>query len=104
MAHADADFDQLVGSLDPAMLVVTTVADGVRAGCLVGFHSQCGIESRRYAVWISKVNEYYRVAEQAETFAVHVLRADQLEVARLFGGETGDEIDKFERCDWTEGR
>ena len=34
---------------------------------------------------------------------MHVLRADQLDVAQLFGGETGDEIDKFERCEWTEG-
>jgi flavin reductase (DIM6/NTAB) family NADH-FMN oxidoreductase RutF len=100
---ADADFDDLVGSLDPGMLVVTTAADGLRAGCLVGFHSQCSIEPRRYAVWISKANETYRVARRAETFGVHLVPADGFEIAALFGGETGDEIDKFEQCRWTEG-
>ncbi len=100
---SDADFDALVGSLGPAMVVVTTSADGARAGCLVGFHSQCSIEPRRYAVWLSKLNETYRVAQRAETFAVHVLRADELGIAALFGGQTGDEVDKFTQCAWTEG-
>ena len=75
---ADSEFDELVGSLGPAMVVVTTAAGGLRAGCLVGFHSQCSIEPRRYAVWLSKLNETYRVAQRAEMFAVHVPRADQL--------------------------
>ena len=97
------EFDELVGSRDTAMLVVTAAADGVLAGCLVGFHSQCGIEPRRYAVWISKANETYRVARRAEHFAVHVPRAHQLDVAELFGGETGDEVDKFAGGGWTEG-
>ena len=96
-------FDELVGSLDHAMVIVTTATDERRAGCLVGFHSQCSIEPRRYAVWISKLNETYRVARRAERFAVHVPRAEQHHLAELFGGETGDEIDKFTRCPWTPG-
>jgi flavin reductase (DIM6/NTAB) family NADH-FMN oxidoreductase RutF len=96
-------FDRLIGSLDHPMLVVTTAADGRRAGCLVGFHSQCGIEPPTYAVWLSKLNHTYRIARRADTFALHVLRADQHALADLFGGETGDDVDKFSRCGWTEG-
>jgi flavin reductase (DIM6/NTAB) family NADH-FMN oxidoreductase RutF len=99
----DQAFDALVGSMDHAMLIVTTVADDRRAGCLVGFHSQCSIEPRRYAVWISKVNETYEIAAAAEWFAVHLPRRDRHELAELFGGRSGDDIDKFERCGWTPG-
>ena len=35
--------------------------------------------------------------------AVHLVPADAAELAELFGGRTGDEIDKFERCAWHEG-
>jgi flavin reductase (DIM6/NTAB) family NADH-FMN oxidoreductase RutF len=28
---------------------------------------------------------------------------DRRDLAELFGGETGDELDKFERCEWSEG-
>ena len=33
-------FDELMGELDYAMLIVTTAAGGQRAGCLVGFATQ----------------------------------------------------------------
>jgi flavin reductase (DIM6/NTAB) family NADH-FMN oxidoreductase RutF len=34
---------------------------------------------------------------------VHFVPEEGRELAELFGGETGDEIDKFERCEWHEG-
>ena len=34
------DIDPLVAASDPAMVIVTTTAEGAPAGCLVGFHSQ----------------------------------------------------------------
>ena len=39
-----AAFDRLVNRLDYPMLVVTAEADGERAGCLVGFATQCSIQ------------------------------------------------------------
>ncbi|MFG2603610.1 flavin reductase family protein [Streptomyces sp. NPDC048514] len=81
--------------LDPDMCLVTAVAGGERAGCLVGFASQCSIHPLRYAVWLSKVNRTYRVARAAQYLAVHLLTRDQRDLAELFGGETGDEVDKF---------
>ncbi|KOV92309.1 flavin reductase family protein [Streptomyces sp. NRRL B-3648] len=89
--------------LDPDMCVVTAAAGGERAGCLVGFASQCSMEPLRFAVWLSKVNRTYRVARAAQFLAVHLLTRDQRELAELLGGETGDETDKFARLHWREG-
>jgi flavin reductase (DIM6/NTAB) family NADH-FMN oxidoreductase RutF len=96
-------FDALMGSLDTPVAVVTTASGGERAGCLIGFHSQCGINPGRVAVWLSKANHTYRVGLLAERFAVHFLTEDDVDVAELFGTFSGDDIDKFTRCDWTAG-
>lgn len=96
-------FQDLMGTLDPPMVVVTTASGGVRAGCLVGFHAQCGMNPPMYAVWLSKANHTYRIAALADTFAVHFLHSDQHDLAERFGTSTGDEIDKFDRVPWTPG-
>jgi len=94
--------DAFIDRLDPDMCVVTAAADGDRAGCLVGFASQCSIEPVRYAVWLSKANRTYRVARTAPRLAVHLLTREQRGLAELFGGETGDHTDKFARVRWRE--
>lgn len=96
-------FDELVARADPAMVIVTTVAGGERSGCLVGFHSQCSIDPPRYAVWISRANHTFAVAGHAHVFGVHFVPSARRDLAELFGGETGDEVDKLARCDWSEG-
>lgn len=96
-------FDALLGELDPPMVIVTTAIDDLRAGCLVGFHAQCSIEPRRYAIWLSKANHTVRVALHAEHLAVHFLTQEDSDLAALFGTTTGTETDKFAECDWTEG-
>lgn len=97
------DFPALVARSDHSMIILTTASGGERSGCLVGFHSQSGIDPPRYAVWLSKANHTFQVGALADTFAVHFPSADQSALAELFGGETGDEVDKFARCDWTPG-
>ena len=99
----DNTFEELVAGLDYPMFVVTTVADGERAGCLVGFATQCSIDPQRYLICISKMNHTYRVARSAEALVVHFLDERDLPVAQLFGANTSDEIDKFIRVDWREG-
>jgi flavin reductase (DIM6/NTAB) family NADH-FMN oxidoreductase RutF len=96
-------FDALVAELDGAMVVVTTATGDERSGCLVGFHSQASIDPSRYAVWVSKANHTAGVLWAAEHVAVHVLGAGDHDLAELFGSETGDEVDKFTRCDWEPG-
>jgi flavin reductase (DIM6/NTAB) family NADH-FMN oxidoreductase RutF len=43
------------------------------------------------------------VASAASTLVVHLLRASDTDLARWFGGETGDEVDKFAGIDWQPG-
>lgn len=88
-------FDALTDATDPALLVVTTAAEGVRAGCVVGFHSQSGLDPERYCFWLSKANHTYRTALRATHYAVHLLTDQDLAVAELFGTRSGDDVDKF---------
>lgn len=88
-------FAQLTSSADPAMVIVTAALGDERAGCLVGFHAQSSIEPERYAVWLSKANHTYRVAQHSTHLAVHFLDADQYDLAEHFGTTTGDRVDKF---------
>ena len=96
-------FETIAKGFDPPLVIVTTAAGDQRAGCVVGFHSQCSIDPLRYAVWLSKANLTYRVALLATHVAVHVPVAGDKELIELFGGTTGDEVDKFARCEWTAG-
>jgi flavin reductase (DIM6/NTAB) family NADH-FMN oxidoreductase RutF len=82
------------------MFVVTAVADGVRAGCLVGFTTQVSINPLRFMVCLSEKNHTFRVAARSHRLAVHALGRGQADLARLFGEQTGDEIDKFACCSW----
>jgi flavin reductase (DIM6/NTAB) family NADH-FMN oxidoreductase RutF len=97
-------FERIVTSLEYPMFVVTTVSsDGQRSGCLVGFTTQASINPPRFLIGLSQTNHTFRVAKDASHLAVHVVARDHREIVELFGTETGDEIDKFERCEWTSG-
>ena len=103
MTDGSEAFTKLVSQLDYSMFIVTVAADGERAGCLIGFASQVSIDPGRFLACLSVKNRTYRVAQSARVLAVHFLAEDQVELAELFGSETGDEIDKFERCEWRPG-
>ena len=102
MTAADA-FHALVGDLEYPMFIVTARQGDEPLGCLVGFATQASIEPPRFAVCLSHNNRTFRRGGQAELLAVHCVPADAEALARLFGGETGDEADKFARCCWHDG-
>lgn len=91
-----------MGRLDGPMYIVTTGGE-TRSGCLIGFATQCSLKPPRFLACISKENRTFDAVNEAATVAVHFLSRDQIDLARLFGGETGDEVDKFELCAWSEG-
>jgi flavin reductase (DIM6/NTAB) family NADH-FMN oxidoreductase RutF len=103
MTSAPAGFEGLMGTLDYPMFIVTTRVADHRSGCLIGFASQASIEPPRFLVGLSDKNHTFRVARGASHLAVHFVPADGGELAELFGGETGDEVDKFARCAWHDG-
>ncbi|MFJ3905453.1 flavin reductase family protein [Streptomyces sp. NPDC090025] len=98
-----AAFSAFSDALDVPMYVVTAASGGRRAGCLVGFASQCSIDPPRFVVWLSTANHTYRLARTAEHLTVHLLRRGDRATAELFGGETGDRVDKFARVAWRAG-
>ena len=97
-------FESIVGALEYPMLVATTVAGDGRSGCMVGFATQCSIHPPRYLVCVSDKNHTYRTLEAgARAIAVHVVPESAADLVELFGGETGDDEDKFARCAWSPG-
>jgi flavin reductase (DIM6/NTAB) family NADH-FMN oxidoreductase RutF len=102
-AGAEEEFRDLTAGADTPMYVVTAATAGARAGCLVGFATQASIEPPRLMVLLSKANRTYRLARRTSWLAVHYLHEANHELAALFGGETGDEVDKFTRCSWRPG-
>jgi flavin reductase (DIM6/NTAB) family NADH-FMN oxidoreductase RutF len=100
---AEETFQRLVAQLDYPMFIATVAAGGERAGCLIGFATQSSIDPPRFLAGISDKNRTFRVAKDADSMAIHLVPEDAGELAELFGGETGDEVDKFARTGWREG-
>ena len=103
MPSASESFNSLVAHLDGPMFIATVFDGEERAGCLVGYATRCSIDPPRFLVCVSDKNRTYRVLGGSDHVAVHFVPEDGAELAELFGGETGDDVDKFERCDWREG-
>jgi flavin reductase (DIM6/NTAB) family NADH-FMN oxidoreductase RutF len=100
---ADDEVNRWVGEIDYPMYIATVVAGEERAGCLVGFATQCSIDPVRFLVCLSEKNRTYRVGRGAEVLALHLVPAGGDDLVALFGSETGDDVDKFARVDWRPG-
>lgn len=98
-----SEFNAVMTGIDYPMFLVTATDGDRRAGCLVGFTTQTSIRPPRMLVCLSVKNRTYRVARDADLLAVHVVEPDDDQIAELFGGETGDDVDKFAQVAWTEG-
>jgi flavin reductase (DIM6/NTAB) family NADH-FMN oxidoreductase RutF len=98
------EFSRLMAQLDYSLFIVTVASGEERSGCLVGFASQVSIHPPRFLVGLSVKNRTYRVASAgADLLVVHFVPEQAEDLAALFGGETGDEVDKFSRCAWRSG-
>lgn len=87
----------------PLYVVTVRSPDGEMSGCLAGFVTQCSIHPPNFLVCISKANHTLRVAEGSPGMGLHLLGEGQVDLARLFGEGTGDEVDKFTAVDWRLG-
>jgi flavin reductase (DIM6/NTAB) family NADH-FMN oxidoreductase RutF len=97
------DFDALMGELEYSMFIVTARAGDEPLGCLVGFATQASINPSRFLVCLSHVNHTFRRGRDAGYLGVHCVPDTAADLAELFGGETGDHVDKFARVAWHEG-
>lgn len=85
-------------------MAIVGAADGTRRdACLVGFHTQCSMQPRRWLVCLSKLNATCAIAEGASHLVVHLLRRDQHALAEHFGGETAFRSDKLRDVEWQPG-
>ncbi len=103
MTSVQTTFARLTAELDAPMLIVTAEAGGERSGCLVGFWTQASIRPPRFLVCLSRLNRTYSVAVRARTLIVHFVPEGADALAELFGGESGDEVDKFDAVEWRHG-
>ena len=103
MQSTEKTFQELVAQLDYPMFIATVATDDNRGGCLIGFATQCSIHPPRFLAGLSDKNRTFRLARDARSMAIHLVPEDATGLAELFGGETGDEVDKFERCAWRPG-
>lgn len=87
----------------PYYVVTVRSPDADMSGCLAGFVTQCSIDPPNFLVCISKANHTFGIAERSPNMGLHLLGADQAGLARLFGEETGDVLDKFASADWRLG-
>lgn len=95
-----AKFKTFAAALDYPLFIVTTAVGKEPSGCLVGFATQCSIHPPRFLACVSRKNHTFRLAQQARYLAVHVAEEKDKDIAELFGGETGDSVEKFSRTRW----
>jgi flavin reductase (DIM6/NTAB) family NADH-FMN oxidoreductase RutF len=95
-----SSFARFVATLDYPLYVATTAVGDQRSGCLIGFATQCSIHPPRFLACISKKNHTFELAPQVARMAVHVVEQEHKALAALFGGETGDAVDKFASVRW----
>jgi len=96
-------FLKLAGALNYPVLIVTAADGDEREGCVIGFASQTSFEPARFLACLSRANRTFRFASRVDALAVHLVPHEATALVELFGGETGDDIDKFARCEWHTG-
>ena len=87
----------------PYYVLTVRAPDEEMSGCLAGFVTQCSIDPPNFIACISRLNHTLGVAVRSSAMGLHLLGEDQLDMARLFGEETGDAVDKFADVDWRIG-
>lgn len=97
------EFSPFMDGVATPMHIVTAAANGERSGCLVGFGTRVSVDPPLYLVCLSETNHTYAVALASDLLAVHLVGPEQHDLAELFGGETGDVVDKFARWPWHPG-
>jgi flavin reductase (DIM6/NTAB) family NADH-FMN oxidoreductase RutF len=103
MGDAASTFLKLAGSLDYPLFIVTAADGDRREGCVIGFATQCSFHPARFLACLSRENRTFRLALGVDALAVHLIPRGREDLAELFGGQTGDDIDKFDRCAWHPG-
>ena len=93
-------FDDFIALLDYPMIIITAHANGGIGGCLVAFATQASINPPAFLLGLSHLNHTLSLAHDSTHLAVHAVAKENIDLARLFGTETDDTVNKFDQCTW----
>lgn len=93
---------EIASGLNYPMVVVTTKGSSEPVGCLVGFSTQSSMEPFHYTVFLSVKNHTFNSVSIGSQLCVHFLGSNQKDLASLFGERSGEDVNKFDRCNWTD--
>jgi flavin reductase (DIM6/NTAB) family NADH-FMN oxidoreductase RutF len=106
MSKSSFDTQELGAVLDRLTTtgcVVTTIHDGRRDGCFVGFVAPCSLHPLRLLVCTSHENLTHALIERSGVLAVHIVGREQAEWVTHFGEQSGRETDKLAGLAWHDG-
>jgi len=86
-----------------AVFVVTGAAGSVKAGMTACWVVRVSHRPPLYAVAIHHGSQTRGVVAEGNCFCIHILRADQVDLARRFGAASGRDTDKFAGLAWRSG-
>lgn len=81
--------------------VITTTFEGQRYGLTATAVSSVSAEPPRLLVCINRGGKTHDVILRSRLFCVNVLTEDQRDVAMVFAGMGGKDVDRFATGDWT---
>lgn len=87
--------------LNHGVNIVTAAYEGRRGGLAVAWATQ--IATDRVLICVGSQSTTRELILGSQAFAVNVLRKDQLEIARRFGGGHSAQVDKFAGIAWHTG-
>lgn len=98
---APEEFRRAMGSFASGVTVVTAAHDGELAGLTANAFSSVSLQPPMVLVCVGRDSQSERIIRAAGLFAVHILAADQEEVAERFARSSGTA--KFGLSDWSPG-
>jgi flavin reductase (DIM6/NTAB) family NADH-FMN oxidoreductase RutF len=94
----DADaINHLFRLIDRELWIVTSAHAGARGGLIATSAAQASIvpDMPRVIVAISKLHRTWELIEAGGAFALHLIRAEQLDLVARFGLQSARDVDKF---------
>ena len=97
--------NRLIKCVDREVWVVTSAHAGIRSGLLANSVTSVSIVPHlpRMAIALAKQHHTWNVVEASGVLALHLLTADQIDLAWRFGTQSGKQFDKFQDLPWHAG-
>lgn len=96
----------LIDSLNPKIWIVTASHGGRRGGLVATFVTPVSIvpDMPRFVVAIACQHATHDLIAGSQSFALHLLRSDQIQLSYRFGSRSGRAGDKFGDVEWQPGK